>query len=114
LEAELEADEDNQLGWRKATGITTNDIDGHNYKLILNLGTAYSSNETSSGAIVKQTFQVLESSDEIDETQTDSGTIVWTLVNSSGEWKTTAITINYYNACLRLIGRSECLHGYWF
>jgi hypothetical protein len=93
LKSELEADETKQLTWRKSP---TEDTDGHNYKLDLQLGTPTSSNETASGAIVSQSFAVWESSDEITTAlETDSGTIVWTLVYSSGEWQATAMTINY-------------------
>lgn len=95
LKTQLEDDEDNQVAWRKDAGIVTNGISGHNYKLDLVLGTAMSSNETSTGAVVKQTFEVWESSDEITAMKTDSGTIVWTLTQSSGEWKATVMTINY-------------------
>jgi hypothetical protein len=59
------------------------------------LGTPNSGNKTSSGAVVTQSFEVWESSDEIAKIKTDSGTIVWTLVQSSGELKATAMTINY-------------------
>jgi hypothetical protein len=91
LKTELESDKDCQIAWRKAT----DNPDGHNYKLDLKLGTPISNNETSSGAVVKQTFEVWESSDEVPNMKTDSGNIVWTLVQSSGEWKAMAMTINY-------------------
>jgi hypothetical protein len=92
LKEELENDENSQLAWRK---LPTEDPNGHSYKLKLILDIAYSSNETSTGAVVKQTFRVLESAKDIDERQTDSGNIVWTLVQSSGVWKATAMIINY-------------------
>jgi hypothetical protein len=93
LESELKSDKDGQLAWRK---LSSEDPNGHNYKLVLSLGTAYSSNETSTGAVVKQAFEVWESSDEVNPAiKTDSGNIVWTLVQSSGEWRATAMTINY-------------------
>jgi hypothetical protein len=92
LVKELEDDEKNQLMWRKDSTV----VGGHNYQLDLKLGTATSGNETSSGAIVSQSFEVWESSVEVNPAiRTDSGTIVWTLVYSSGEWQTTAMTINY-------------------
>jgi hypothetical protein len=93
LKSELEADETKQLAWRKSP---TEDTNGHNYKLDLQLGTPTSDNETASGAMVSQSFEVWESSDEITTAiETDSGTIVWTLVYRSGEWQATAMTINY-------------------
>jgi hypothetical protein len=93
LKSELDADKDCQLAWRKSG---TADPNGHNYKLELKLGTAVSNNETASGAVVKQTFEVWESSDEIKTPIcTDSGTIVWTLAQITGEWKAMAMTINY-------------------
>jgi hypothetical protein len=92
LKKELEDDENNQLMWRKDSTVAG----GHNYQLDLILGTPTSGNETSSGAIVKQNFEVWESSAEVTPAiRTDSGTIVWTLVYSSGEWQATALTINY-------------------
>jgi hypothetical protein len=94
LITELESDKDCQRAWRKTSGEDA--ANGHSYKLDLVLGTPTSSNETSTGAVVKQTFQVWESSVEVTPAiETDSGNIVWTLVQNSGEWKATAMTINY-------------------
>jgi hypothetical protein len=99
LKSELDADQDCQLAWRKSG---TADPNGHNYQLELKLDTPVSNNETSSGAVVKQTFEVWESSDQIKTPIcTDSGIIVWTLAQITGEWKATAMTINYtYSANL--------------
>jgi hypothetical protein len=93
LKTELINDQTCQLAWRKTP---TQDPNGHNYQLDLRLGTPVSSNETSTGAVVKQTFEVWESSDDINPAiKTDSGNIVWTLVQSSGVWQATAMIINY-------------------
>lgn len=100
LETELREDneEDTQRTWRKSK-----DEGGNGYVLDLALGTPTSNNETSSGAIVKQTFEVYESAviPVISKFRSDSGTIVWTLAQNSGEWKATAMVINYtYSASL--------------
>jgi hypothetical protein len=94
LKTELtEDDEQNiQQTWRKTP------LDGGNgYVLELIRGTATSGNESPSGAVVKQTFEVYESavSPEIPRTKTDSGNMVWTLAKTTGEWKATAMVINY-------------------
>lgn len=90
LQGELEADEQNQLDWRKpkADG-------GYGYMLDLRLGTQTFSNITSTGAIVTQTHEVFESADGIDELMTDKGTITWQFAKISGEWKATAVTITF-------------------
>ncbi|HBE77230.1 MAG TPA: hypothetical protein DDW65_05545, partial [Firmicutes bacterium] len=93
LKMELtENDEENvQQTWRESPP------DGNGYVLELILGTATSGNESPSGAVVKQTFEVYERavSPEIPRTKTDSGSIVWTLAQTTGEWKATAMVINY-------------------
>lgn len=109
LEKELteNGEETIQQMWRQSP-----DDNGNGYVLDLVLGTPTSGNETSSGAIVKQTFEVYESATkpEISKFKSDSGTIVWTLAQNTGEWKATAMTINFtYSANLSSMTKSAAV-----
>ncbi len=92
LTTELNNDSLNQTNWRKSVA-----NGGNGYVLDLVLGTPGYSNETTTGAIVTQTFQVYESavSPSIPRMKTDNGNITWQLAKTGGLWKTTAMTIEY-------------------
>lgn len=94
LAGELAGDKENQEAWRKLPG---EDPKGHGYKLDLEYSTTTYSNETSTGAIVNQTFKVYESAVNpgILRSLTDNGVIIWQLVKTSGEWKAVEMTIEY-------------------
>ena len=92
LKSELEADEQNQLDWRKP--------EPYGYALDLRLGTQTFSNITATGAIVTQTHEVYESAtalgiDPDHPLKTDNGTIIWHFAKISGAWKVTAMTITF-------------------
>lgn len=93
LATELNADKTNQLAWRKSN---TEDPNGHGYVLDLVLGTPSYSNETTTGAVVTQSFAVYESATSplISRMKTDNGNIIWQVAEINGEWKAT-MTIEY-------------------
>jgi hypothetical protein len=95
LTTELNDDKDKQLAWRKSN--TEDPINGHGYVLDLVLGTPSFSNETSTGAVVTQTFAVYESatSPSIARMKTDNGNITWQVAEINGGWQATAMTIEY-------------------
>ncbi len=90
LSAELVADEDRQLAWRKLPG-----EGGYGYVLDLQLGERVFSGITATGAHVTQTFSVVESASGIDAKTTDQGTIAWQFAKISGAWKATSMTITF-------------------
>lgn len=94
LTTELNDDEDKQLAWRKSN---TEVINGHGYVLDLILDTPVYSNETSTGAVVTQSFAVYESATfpPITRMKTDNGNITWQVAEISGAWKATTMTIEY-------------------
>lgn len=99
LQTELESDETNQTAWRLP------EPEGHGYALELILGTPSYSNETETGAIVTQTFEVYESatSPSVPKMKIDNGVIIWQVVMINGEWMASSMTIEY-----------QTLGGSWF
>jgi hypothetical protein len=108
LEIELTEDgeKDKQQNWRKSP-----DDGGNGYVLDLVLGTPQSGNETSDGAIVKLTFEVYESATVplISRFRSDSGNIVWTLAQNSGEWKAVKMVINYDTTTASSLAKSAAI-----
>ncbi len=92
LKKELEEDETNQLTWRKEPV-----QGGRGYKLDMVLGSYAYSNMSSSGGYASQTFEIWESSENpvIGRTETDSGTIIWSMVKTTGKWKAVSMTITF-------------------
>lgn len=91
LKDELEADESNQLAWRKPVN-----EGGHAYVLNFVLGDVKYTNTTDFGTKANHTFEVWESASEIQPpVKTDYGTIFWTIIQSGGEWKATEMIIQY-------------------
>lgn len=92
LEAELEEDEAKQLHWRDAVS-----EGGHGYVLTMESGTVTYANLSETGAIATLPFTIREQADdpEIEETVTDTGSIICEVVKLQGQWLCRTMTITF-------------------
>ena len=104
LKSELEEDEKKQLRWRQPPP------EGHSYVLTMNLGTITYTNIKANGAIGAVPFTILEESAEIEQVETDQGTIVVVMAKLQDQWLCQEMTINFETRSGQILARGQQGH----